>query len=240
MAGNNYQVPDLQSVLQTLASLAPQTAPNAALGQYPPHPQDFQRQPLQTLQSQPQISPPAKAPEQKGPDPTVIIDWSSGLRCVMKTVVANDDITKEIRRMITVQHEHEDQWWKGRQALIEKQEARKEGQKKLDEVLKAVGGAISEAGGRPGPESAAEELKTFDMKVYRAQHQMVKEFSVKLRNMGIPFFGTRSDLIRKADNDPVAGSNPKDLQTSMKSITEKELVELQRKMLGLLEEMCRD
>jgi len=237
MAGNDYQVPDLQSVLQTLASLAPQAA---AQGQYPPHRPGFQGHPFQSLQSQPQISPPAKAPEQKGPDPTVIIDWSSGLRSVMKTVAANDDITKEIRRMITVQHEHEDQWWKGRQALIEKQKARKEGQKKLDEVLKAVGGAISEAGGRPGPESAAEELKTFDMKVYRAQHQMVKEFSVKLRNMGVPFFGTRSDLIRKADSDPVPGSKPKDLQASMKSITEKELVELQRKMLGLLEEMCRD
>jgi hypothetical protein len=37
--------------------------------------------------------------------------------------------------MIKVQHEHEEQWWKGREALIEKQKARKEGQKKLDDVL---------------------------------------------------------------------------------------------------------
>jgi hypothetical protein len=37
--------------------------------------------------------------------------------------------------MIKTQHEHEDQWWAGRQALLQKQEARKEGQKKLDDVL---------------------------------------------------------------------------------------------------------
>jgi len=37
--------------------------------------------------------------------------------------------------MIKSQHEHEQQWWNGRQDLIERQKARKEGQKKLDDVL---------------------------------------------------------------------------------------------------------
>jgi hypothetical protein len=37
--------------------------------------------------------------------------------------------------MIKVQHEHEEQWLNSRKALIEKQSAREEGQKKLDEVL---------------------------------------------------------------------------------------------------------
>lgn len=37
--------------------------------------------------------------------------------------------------MIKIQHEHEEQWWNGRVALIERQRARKEGQKKLDDVL---------------------------------------------------------------------------------------------------------
>jgi len=37
--------------------------------------------------------------------------------------------------MIKVQHEHEEQWFNGRKALIEKQKGREEGQKKLDEVL---------------------------------------------------------------------------------------------------------
>jgi hypothetical protein len=38
-------------------------------------------------------------------------------------------------QMIKVQHEHEEQWWEGRKALIERQKARKEGQKKLEDVL---------------------------------------------------------------------------------------------------------
>lgn len=37
--------------------------------------------------------------------------------------------------MIKQQDEHEQQWWTNRQALIAKQEARVEGQKRLDDVL---------------------------------------------------------------------------------------------------------
>ena len=37
--------------------------------------------------------------------------------------------------MIQNQHEHEELWFKGRKALIERLKARKEGQRKLDDVL---------------------------------------------------------------------------------------------------------
>jgi hypothetical protein len=37
--------------------------------------------------------------------------------------------------MIKVQNEHEEQWWRSREALVERQKAREEGQKKLDNVL---------------------------------------------------------------------------------------------------------
>jgi len=37
--------------------------------------------------------------------------------------------------MIKSQHEHEEQWFKGREDLIKRQAARVEGQKKLDSVL---------------------------------------------------------------------------------------------------------
>lgn len=33
------------------------------------------------------------------------------------------------------------------------------------------------------------------MKVHRAQLQMVREWSAKLRNLGVPFFGTNSSLV---------------------------------------------
>lgn len=141
--------------------------------------------------------------------------------------------------MIKVQHENEEAWWKGRQALIEKQKSRKEGQKKLDEVLKLVGGAASTGTSNASPEEMAKELETFDMKVYRAQIQMVKEFTSRLRSLGVPFFGTKSDLVRIAGKEIVGNGNegPKD-EKGM--IDEAELVKLQKRMLAILEDLCSD
>jgi hypothetical protein len=37
--------------------------------------------------------------------------------------------------MMKVQHEHEEQWWKAREALVQKQKDRIQGQKAIDDVL---------------------------------------------------------------------------------------------------------
>lgn len=92
---------------------------------------------------------------------------------------------------------------------------------------KAVGGLVVHSS-----EDPAEELKTFDMKVYRAQVQMVKEMSAKLKGFGVPFFGTRSELVRKRGGEPADGDG--------KKINEMELVELQRRMIALLEDLCNE
>jgi len=84
------------------------------------------------------------------------------------------------------------------------------------------------------PEEMAKELETFDMKVYRAQAQMVKEMMGALRRLGVPFFGTRSELVRLAGNE---GSDGK---VGAGMIDELELIKLQRKMLLFLEELCSD
>jgi len=85
----------------------------------------------------------------------------------------------------------------------------------------------------------ARELETFDMKVYKAQLQMVKEFTSKLRSLGVPFFGTKSELVRiagkEANEEGVGG--PKDEKGL---IDEAELVELQKRMLTMLEDLCSD
>ena len=85
------------------------------------------------------------------------------------------------------------------------------------------------------PEEMAKELETFDMKVYKAQTQMVKEMMAALRKLGVPFFGTRSDLIRVASKE--GGGSGKDGQGM---IEEAELIELQRRMLVILEDLCSD
>lgn len=118
---------------------------------------------------------------------------------------------------------------------------------------RAVGGAVSDS---PAPLPDMEvELNNFDSKVYRAQHQMVREMSVKLKGLGIPFFGTRNDLVVMNGAGPTMeeerhgkGKDPRltgggydgavDADRGKKRITEKELVELQRRVLGILEDLC--
>lgn len=77
------------------------------------------------------------------------------------------------------------------------------------------------------------------MKVHRAQMQMVREMSSKLRNLGIPFFGTRSDLVIPVGKGEVAeGDGGRKLEKGM--VHEAELCKLQRKMIEILEDMCTD
>jgi hypothetical protein len=89
------------------------------------------------------------------------------------------------------------------------------------------------------PEELANELETFDMKVYRAQMQMVREMNTKLRSLGVPFFGTKSELVRPAGKD-VAGDGGHAPKDEKGMIDETDLVKLQRKMLAILEDLCTD
>ncbi|KAN0117576.1 Protein of unknown function (DUF2458) domain containing protein [Hyaloscypha variabilis] len=244
MSSNN-QTPDLASILKTLAGLTPQAQ------QQQSQPQPQQQHPLSTpfpaeqvwQQSLAQATQPSRTSTPpvvpKAFDPSTIIEWSAGLRCVMKQVAKHESILQDVRRMIKVQHEHEQQWWEGRKALIERQKARKEGQKKLDDVLKAVGGNTGAGMSNTSPEELEKELETFDMKVYRAQMQMVKEMSTKLRSLGVPFFGTRTDLVRPAGKETSRSDGSIGLQEKG-IIDEVDLVKLQKKMLAILEDLCND
>lgn len=103
-----------------------------------------------------------------------------------------------------------------------------------------VGGSVTTGTSNTSPEEMAEELKTFDMKVYKAQTQMVREMTVKLRSLGVPFFGTRSELVRVPGREGAGGGGPVDSNDGKGMIDEAELVTLQRKMLGILEDLCSD
>jgi hypothetical protein len=64
----------------------------------------------------------------------------------------------------------------------------------------------------------------------------VREMTAKLRNLGVPFFGTKSELIRKNGFGSAGGSKSPSEKDIM--IDEAELVKLQRKMLAILEDLC--
>jgi hypothetical protein len=53
----------------------------------------------------------------------------------MRTVGQNEETQLRIRGLIRSQHSHERQWWKGREALLERQQARGDKKKELDAVL---------------------------------------------------------------------------------------------------------
>lgn len=79
------------------------------------------------------------------------------------------------------------------------------------------------------------------MKVYKAQTQMVREMNGKLRNLGVPFFGTKSELVRMPGRvDAANGKAANATEEEKGTIDESDLVELQRKMLNILEDLCND
>ncbi|CZT48262.1 uncharacterized protein RSE6_08935 [Rhynchosporium secalis] len=239
--------PDLASILATLAGLAPQGQQHQnqpiIYSQQSSHFEQPQQAWTPIIQEAPHIprstTPTEPPPQKPGVDPSTIIEWSAGLRCVMKSVARNENITNDIRRMMKVQREHEEQWWNGRKMLIEKQKARKEGQKKLDDVLKAVGGAVTGFASNHSDDHD-KELQTFDMKVYKAQLMMVKEMTAKLRSLGVPFFGTRSELVRLAGKEENASNGTPEQKIGNGMIDEVELIDLQRRMLVILEDLCSD
>ncbi|KAI9837158.1 MAG: hypothetical protein M1837_003119 [Sclerophora amabilis] len=266
MDSGDHKTPDLASVLRTLARCAPQ-APVQQLHAPPQVPQQSEgaapeAYPADELEegeyvpSEPlhlnennqrraalaltQKLDAASNEGKKGPptDPATITDWSSGLRCVMRTVSRSEEIMARIRKMISVQHEHERQWWEGRQELIEKQKARVEGRKKLDEVLRSVGGKVPEPSSVATSEEDARELILYDAKVYKASVEMVQAMNVKLNGLGVPFFGTKSQLIRKRKT-ALEVESCGDVALAG-TVDEEELVNLQRKMVELLEDMCKE
>lgn len=73
---------------------------------------------------------------------------------------------------------------------------------------------------------------------------MVQEISTKLKGFGVPFFGTRSELILSPGSDEGSRTGKGGVEeqgggeVEKKKISREELVELQRRMIGILEDLC--
>lgn len=194
----------------------------------------------------------------------MIITWPEGLKHIMSLVHTNNTIIAQIKHLMKTQDSHETQWFAGRQKIelehrkrvmnVKLQQSKARAEKlKNDAAGESAGTGGEDAILRVSDEDLANDLKTqlevYDAKVYRAQHQMVKEFTVKLRNMGVPFFGTRMELVvippKSGTATPEGDAGQKNGEMKQVGdgkvegkVTEKELVELQRKMLEILEGLC--
>ncbi|KAI1913111.1 hypothetical protein LOZ65_005868 [Ophidiomyces ophidiicola] len=256
------QVPNLASVLQTLSYFVP---PQADQSFAPIHEPDGRPSPddsYDPLNFSPLNLPgeadasaarlvkghydrflPSIGPENVLPDPRTITAWPTALKYVMKAVSHNETLQSRIRRLIRSQHDHEKKWWEAREALISKQTSRADKKKKLDEVLRSVGGAITTGPEINTPEDDAAEIKTYDAKVYKAMSDMSRALDVELRDLGVPFFAIRNDIIdqNSAPDDSGVPENPSSAGADKNgSIYLSELQVLRQRMLDLLEDLCKE
>lgn len=159
---SNDPVPDLASILQTLSAYAPAVSSFSSNGASHEEPTPLNREdddyePPASFASpeQPPVADPISRPQESTsydpanistprpitttptppPDPYTITTWPAALQCVMKSVSQNEAHQARIRKLIRTQHDHEKQWWAGREALLTKQKARAQKKKTMDAVL---------------------------------------------------------------------------------------------------------
>lgn len=151
---SGYNAADLTSVLQTLSALSNPAAPS------PDQADNDAYEPTDALPPSPMVPPPQRPPPAESSvnrsspetssqpraqsssnpasalgDTSSITTWPAALRHVMRAVSQNEDLQRRVRWLIQRQHDHEKQWWQGREALLKKQKARVDKKKELDEVL---------------------------------------------------------------------------------------------------------
>ncbi|KAE8155223.1 hypothetical protein BDV25DRAFT_146347 [Aspergillus avenaceus] len=133
----------------------------------------------------------------------------------------SESLQHRIRFLIHRQHDHERQWYEGREALLTKQKGRAEKKRELDAVLRSVGAPVEEGDVSTVEEDQA-ELRKYDMKVYQASRQMSDALVSELKALQIPFFSIRASLVDSKDG-----------------ISKEELGTLRKRMLEVLMDLCR-
>nr|POF04052.1 hypothetical protein CFP56_21808 [Quercus suber] len=257
MAGSG--VPDLQSILATLSQFTSQPAAaqfhenDGVKGSRSVLPQStllndvqdsqhvgIETPPPESHQSEdPRPRPQAQSvPKPKTIDPATITNWQEGIRCVTKIAAQNAHFAVALRKMMEEQRRHEMLWYKERQALKQTQMARASSSAQAMSILHSLGSQASGSAASDMPEvNSTTELADHDRKVYAAQQRMELAMISELKALGVPFFGTDENLVV-----PDTTSVPSDQSSERRSktITAQDLLDLQRKMIGHLEDLYRD
>ncbi|KAK1064106.1 hypothetical protein LTR33_012147 [Friedmanniomyces endolithicus] len=170
-------------------------------------------------------------------DPATIITWQEGLRCLTKIAAQNAQFAATIRGMIDDQKKHELRWYADRQALKHLQATHSIASAQAQSVLQSLGSTGGRAPTSKQTQSEKDdELADFDRKIYAAQVSMEAAMSGQLKGLGVPFFGTRSEMVvPDAEQDSSTVRSVSGL-----TITESELLALRRKIVGHLEDLYRD
>ncbi|KAF9886014.1 hypothetical protein FE257_012070 [Aspergillus nanangensis] len=177
-------------------------------------------------------------------DTSSVTTWPAALQHVMRALSQNEDLQRRIRRLIQRQHDHERQWWQGREALREKQKARVEKKKELDAVLRSVGAPVDSKQVSTAEEDRT-ELQNYDGKVYKASKHMAEAMMLELRTLQIPFFNIKPQFVSDTpsrSSDQMGQVNPSMHSDSsgQQTLSREELSVLQKRMLELLQDLCRE
>lgn len=69
---------------------------------------------------------------------------------------------------------------------------------------------------------------------------MADALMAELRGMKIPFFGLQKSLIQDPDTPPTNHADDASVDANSRRLTTSDLADLQRRMLGLLEDLCKE
>jgi Protein of unknown function (DUF2458) len=231
------QNPQLASILQNLAQFTQPANPGQGqqkIGPVLPAPSTAAYTSPATVQPRSSsLAAPSLDPRRRSttpqPDSSGISEWSPAVKYVMNVLSKNAESSSKIKRLIKNQHDNEKQWWAGREALVAKHNGRVESKKKADDLLRSLGAANGH-GAKDLMSTAVEErieLERYDKKVYAALGQMAAAIDRDLTMLKVPFFAIKHDLVQKTKGSDGV-------------LTKAQLIELQKKMLQLLEDSFGD
>ncbi|KAF3928673.1 hypothetical protein ABW21_db0201371 [Orbilia brochopaga] len=128
----------------------------------------------------------ATATVQNTIDPRAITQWPAALKYITTVVINNSLAMDRLRKMKAHQRDHEQQWWKSREAIVQRQSNSSNTQTAMNSVLKSFG--VSSSSAEMSADDKHKELATYDEKVYRASQQMYDAMAADLKKLEIPFF----------------------------------------------------
>lgn len=139
------------------------------------------------------------------------------------------------------QRKSEMRWYAERQALKKMQASRSQSSAQAQSILRSLGNAMNtDAQLTVGDATHAEaELAAFDRRLYEQQTDLEHSMSAELKALGVPFFGTDPALVKQS-SDASTGQEPVDRPKWSPLVTEIQLLELRKRMIGHLEDLYRD
>lgn len=166
------------------------------------------------------------------PEASTITTWPAALKHVTRHMVPDEKIAARIKHLITEQHKHERQWWAGREAIVTRQQGRSGASQQVADLLKSLGGKAVDLA-PIDPKADQKELEAYDKKVYAGLLAMTADFDRQLRNLGVPFYSIKHDLV-------ILENGPEKLDAVKGRLDRGELRELQKQMLQTLEDLFAD